>query len=90
MPEFVDVQKMHAENPHTFKVPSHEELMDIEEDDFVRVCAGKERFWVRVTGIEEDNLIGRVCGDLIYTDLHGLNWSDEVMFSRDNVYNIQR
>lgn len=44
-----------------------------------------ERFWVKISRIENDDIEGNVYNDLIFLDL---DFKDEIKFKKDNVYSI--
>lgn len=39
---------MHRENPDTFEVPTLDQLRALGVNNYVKVCNGKERFWVQI------------------------------------------
>lgn len=86
--EFVDAQEMHRKNPKTFEVPSDEELSNIKVGGHVKVCAERERFWVKVTKVENKTIQGEVDNELVSSDEHNLFLGDEIEFHFDNVYSI--
>jgi hypothetical protein len=85
-PEFVDAQEMHRLHPTTFEAPYAEELAAIEPGDFVKICTGGERFWVKVDEHTPPHLVGRVDNELIGTDEHGLACNDVVRFEERHVF----
>ena len=85
---FVNAQEMRIKNPETFYAPPKEELDAIKEGNFVKVCAGNERFWCRVDSINEDKLKGTVDNELVHVDQHGLKFGDKIEFGKEHVYDI--
>lgn len=96
--EFVNAQLMHIEHTETFEVPTNDELANIKEGSFVKVCAdysnivshgiNSERFWVNVIFVDGDEIHGKVDNDLIGTACHGLSYGDIIKFKKCNVYAI--
>lgn len=87
-PEFVNAQEMARNHPHTFGVPSKEELDSIKKGSSVKVSAGNERFWVTVDEVNGDELTGFVDNDLICSDEHGLEYGSPIAFKKENIYAI--
>lgn len=88
MTEFTDAQLMRIENPDTFDAPCKEGLDAIKEGDSVKVCNEGERFWVTVTKIEDQKITGTVDNDLVRSEMHGLNYGDEISFEKRHIYSI--
>jgi hypothetical protein len=86
--EFTDAQKMHRLHPSTFQVPSPKELEALKAGDYVKVCAGRERFWVQITSRSGIHLYGNINNDLIFSSEHGLFDKDYVGFEERHVYAI--
>lgn len=83
---FTDAQKMHKENPDTFFAPSIEELSEIQIKDSVKVCVNnRERFWVTVEKIDENNIIGVVDNNLVEINL---KLGEEIRFEKRHIYDI--
>ncbi len=85
---FVDAQEMAKQHPATFEVPHQKELDEIRCDDFVKICAASERFWVRVTSVTGDHIEGIVDNVLICSDEHNLFFGQKVRFFKHHVYTI--
>ena len=83
---FVDAQKMATEHPGTFAVPSPDALAALAPGDIVKVCAGDERFWVKLTTVDGDTLHGTV--DSMTFRNHGLLLGDSVEFESRHIYSI--
>lgn len=85
---FVDVQKLHKEEPGKFKVPSKSALLRLKKDDNIKVCLGGEKFWVTICEIEGEEIKGHVNNDLTKTEIHGLALGDPVEVQTCHVYDI--
>ncbi len=84
--KFVNAQKMHELYPKTFDVPTIEELNSLKKGDSVKVCIDDiERFWVTVTSVNNDEIIGIVDNELIDLDL---KIGEEIKFKKENIYSI--
>lgn len=83
---WLDAQKLHRENPKTFDAPSEEELANIRKGDSVRICNGRERFWVTVTCRHGSKIWGNV--DNMLVDTTKYNVGDSVVFNTKHVYDI--
>lgn len=86
--EFMDAQQLHREFPETFKVPSQEAFNKLAKGDLVKICAGGERFWVRVETIEGDKVTGHIYSDLGLTERHGMKAQDHIEFEKKHIYMI--
>lgn len=94
---FEDAQKMQKEFPKTFQAPSQEELDNLKINDNIKIAVllntklddfTAERFWIKVTKIENDTVTGTVNNDLVRTHLHGLKYKDKITFEKKNIYSI--
>lgn len=90
---WVDAQELHNFQPETFDAPSLEEINKIEKGTSVKICNGKERFWVRISGVYsqdktdfEKEFEGRVANYLL--DNSDYDYSDRVIFAAKNIYEI--
>ncbi len=86
--EFIDAQQMNETYPDTFEVPDYDELNKVGPGSFVKVSAGQERFWVKVTGRKNDIITGYVDNDLLMTDSHGYKLGDEVELEPRHIYQV--
>jgi hypothetical protein len=86
--KFVNAQLMAKKNPSSFEVPTNDELDGINVGANVKVCTGDERFWVDVSEVKGNKIVGTVNNDLFNTDIHGLGFGDVVSFFKKNVYSI--
>lgn len=83
--QFIDAQQMHKNYPTTFSVPAKKELDNIQTGDNVKVCAYRERFWVKVTKVEGEKVTGIVANVLL---TQRLNFGDVIVFEKRNIYTI--
>ena len=98
--QYENAQEMAILYPETFEAPSKEDLENLKVDDFVKVCIKipkkseasninlpeSERFWVKITKIENDTIEGKVSNtNLIFIDLH---YQDLIKFKKENIYSI--
>lgn len=81
----VDAKQQSIENPDTFEYPE-EELKDLKEGDYVKVSHNEERFWVMLTRMNGDNLVGFVNNDLVRK--HQFKCDDKVSFEKRHVHQI--
>lgn len=83
---FSNARQLAKENPDTFEAPHQSDLDAIKEGDNVKVCVQTERFWVKVTSRQGNNITGKINNDLICSDDHGLFCDMIIDFTTDNVY----
>lgn len=88
MTKFENAQELHKANPNSFQVPTQEELDGLTKGDTVKVNTCGERFWVIVTWVGGESVIGTVDNDLLFTDEHGLDYGDIITFTKENIYDI--
>lgn len=86
--EFTDAQQLMADHPDTFRAPPLSTVLNVGVGDIVKVCAGRERFWVEIAAIDGAEIIGWVDNDLYFTDEHGLEYDDEVVFEHRHIYDV--
>jgi hypothetical protein len=86
--EFTDAQEMKRIYPNTFEAPSEKQLSMVEIGDAVKVCAIRERFWVHVTAIDGNSLIGVIDNDLLFSEEHGLKYEDIVKFELRHIFSV--
>lgn len=87
MTHLENAQELQRQHPATFEAPSLEELAAVKVGDSVKVCDGRERFWVTVTGKSLEN--NKLCG-IVDNELFGnnLSFGDAIEFLPDNIYQI--
>ena len=88
-----DAQEMQRKNPRTFSAPTADEIMALRTRAHVKVCAGRERFWVQITAASfivydpfRSTFRGRIDNDLVYTTEHGLLCDDIITFEGRHIY----
>ena len=84
MVQFTDAQDM-AKQHDFFQAPTMDDLKGVRIGSSVKVCTGRERFWVLVTRIEDDVIKGMVDNDLVCEE-HGLKCGDEITFEKRHIY----
>jgi hypothetical protein len=84
---WIDAQQIAKSNPNCFQVPSEYDLNNIKSSDTVKICNGKERFYVLVKKVYKNgNIVGFVNNMLYYNSAY--NYNDLVIFHKKNIYNI--
>jgi hypothetical protein len=81
--QFTDAYEIHKENPTTFEIPTEEEINSIKIGSFIKVCAGRERFWVKVSKIEDNVYQGNINNHLMLTNEHGYKDNDLVSIKKN-------
>lgn len=86
-----DAHAMSIISSNTFEVPSNEEINQIEEGDYVKVCTAGERFWCQVVYVHKEaaEIYAIIDNDLINTEEHDLNNGDGIIIKSENIYAIQ-
>jgi hypothetical protein len=91
--DFVNAQKMRRLHPDTFEAPSLQELVEIRKDSLLKVCDGRERFWVRIAVMgpvalepEERWFVVKVSNELAFD--HPYKLDDMVLIKAYNIYRI--
>lgn len=82
--KFVNVAKLNKEHPNTIKTPSIDQNLNI--GDTVKISNGKERFWVQLTHVKNNNLQGIIKNELLDETLY--KYGDKVNFKTKNIYDI--
>lgn len=86
---FNDAQQLQKMYPATFEAPSSGELAAVRVGTLVKICADDvERFWVIVTHVGGDMLLGTIDNDLLHSDVHQLKCRDAVSFELRHIYQI--
>lgn len=92
-PLLTDAQEMARLHPATFSAPSPDDLSRVKPGDYVKVCSwaknltGRtERFWVEVLAVSDSGIVGRIDNDLVFTNLHGLEYDDRIEFEARHIY----
>ena len=82
----VNAKYMNTLFPNTFQVPSEKEIDNIKINDFVKICYGNERFWVKVIYMDGKIIYGAIKNNLIINTY--LNYNDIIVFNICNIYSI--
>ena len=88
-PKFESAASLAALYPDSFQLPQNEQLEDVCEGMFVKLCAGGERFWVIVLSKNRNQFTGRIDNELVNSDIHDLFLNDVVEFEMHHIYNIE-
>lgn len=83
---WINAQEYQKKFPESFQAPNHDELSSLKIGDFVKICNGKERFWVIIEKLDGNQLTGRVDNILVFSC--GYSRGDRVSFQKDHIYNI--
>ena len=88
--QLVNAQELHLQHPESFEIPCPDELKALAPYDFVKICNGKERFWVKITDVDVlgNNLTGIIDNKLIDEYIE-YNYGDMVSFRKCHVYTIK-
>lgn len=89
-PRLVSAAAMHKKHPKTFKVPAARTLAAIVPGDFIKVCAGAERFWCVVLTVKGRGGVARVDNTVLNTKRHGLRYRDRIRWTFANVYQVMK
>ncbi|VVC75967.1 hypothetical protein AQUSIP_12680 [Aquicella siphonis] len=84
--DWINAQMQAILHSKTFNAPTLNDLESIKVNDSVKICNGRERFWVTVKLIEADNIIGKIDNHLTNTSKY--NYGDYVKFKSYHIYNI--
>lgn len=89
--------ELNTAHPNTFFIPSDEEKNELVPGDFVKIgvsfdstSINTERFWLRVKTISTDGVKGIVDNDLVFTEMHGLDYQDEMSIKFENILSIMK
>lgn len=86
---FENAQLMKFYNSKTFQAPSIEEIIDIKEGDWVKVCHNDERFWCKfITWSKDTNsMFIEVDNKLVFSD-HPFQLGDTIEVYPHHIYDI--
>lgn len=79
---------MHKRNPRTFEATTLAELAAVTVGMHVKVCAGTERFWIKLIDANGEILKGIIDNDLVRSHEHGLKYGELVSVERRHIYQI--
>ena len=87
---FENAWHQNLKHPTTFLIPDKQDIHNLKKGDFVKICAFAERFWVKLTFIDNGDpsdyrYRGIIDNDLITEYLH---LGEEVEFHERNIYSI--
>jgi uncharacterized protein YegJ (DUF2314 family) len=67
---------------------NNNKLNNIKKSDYVQICNGKERFWVKIVSIKDNAIIGSVNN---YLELkRNYKYGDKVLFGKQHIHEIIR
>ena len=83
--------EMSKEFPQSFRLPSTEQITRIAPGAFLKICANNERFWVRVSAVDGDNISAMIDNDLIHP-INRVMWKrgDFISLHPRHVLDVQR
>ena len=84
--DWVDVPQAHANYPDRFTKPASSLLEQVTIGTSVKVSNGQERFYVNVTQVDGDVIIGKVDNQLVIERPY--NYGDLVQFTKTNVLDV--
>ncbi len=87
--DLINARLVAEAHPDTFSRPSAEDLTRLQPGDHVKIARHGERFWVQLTEISGDRLIGRVANDLIIEENADLSFRTVVCLEKDHIYDVQ-
>ena len=67
--DWIDTNKLHLLNPDNFTIPTNSELNNLSIGDLVKIGNKVERFWVKITQIHKDYLLGKIDNLLTFNNL---------------------
>ena len=82
----VNAKEMNSQYPDTFLIPSKKEINKIGIKSCVKISNGVERFWVTITLIMNDTIVGKINNDLIIDE--GYDIDDLIEFKFENILEI--
>lgn len=98
---FINATAMHLLHPDIFEIPPAEVMNRIKPGVFVKVGVNfdpphvsgntkcnSERFWVKVTGVQNDKIVGTVGNMLVFDDEHGFDYGKEIAFNKQHVLDV--
>jgi hypothetical protein len=95
---FINGVARNREHPQTFQIPGKIEKKNLVVGDFVKVgielpketktTPRGERFWVQLTSVNGDSLMGQIDNELLIKDAIGYNYGDEISFTKAEVLDI--
>ena len=74
-----------AKQHDTFWAPSAKQLKQVKNGSTVKICNGKERFWVKVEGRQKKMFIGHIRNNLLFSTY---TFGDMIAFEEKHIYDI--
>ena len=84
--KLVDAQEKAEKHPNKFEVPTKRKLNNLKIDDIVKICDGEERFWVIITDVHKNQIVGKIDNNLIGDQEYGAG--DHIHFEKNNIYDV--
>jgi len=86
---FVNAQLMKFYNPQTFHAPTIEDIMELQEGDYVKVCHNDERFWCKfITWSKDTNsMFLEVDNQLVFSE-HPFDLGDLIEVYPHHLYDV--
>ena len=81
--DFIDAEEMARLHPKAFAYP---DTTNLQVGELVKLCNGRERFWVLLTAIDDNSLTGTIDNQLV--DETGYNFGDMISFGKQHVYQV--
>lgn len=85
-PDLLDAIENNLKNPTTFHLPDQSKINTLVPGDIVKVCDGKERFWVVITEVKIIYFIGIVDNNLLNSQEY--DYGSKIAFAKNNIYDI--
>lgn len=90
---YIDGEIRNREYPDTFTIPSTEMKAILRRGDFVKIGVEipeglGERFWAKITKIEDGEIIAEINNDLLGSELHNLELGDFIQVEPRHVLDI--
>jgi len=86
---FVNAQLMKFYNPQTFDAPTIEDIMEVQEGDWVKVCHNNERFWCKfITWSKDTNSMFLEVGNELLSLDHPFDLGDMIEVYPHHIYDI--
>ena len=82
--ELADAQALGRQHD-TFNAPKKKDLKEVAKGSKVKICNGKERFWVQVESRTDDLFLGHIRNKLLFSSY---TYGDMIAFEENNIYDI--
>ena len=84
--DWINVKKMKKKYPTDFIIPSKKEINSLSVGRLVKIGNKFERFWVKITEIDNDIILGKIDNHLTFNDKYDYN--NIILFGKENIYEI--